>query len=75
MQVAWHKPQGIIFLLNTRFKSTCTCEGEEREEGGGRRGEGEGTKEVGKEAMRGTGGGGGRREDGEDLRMEGLHAY
>ena len=38
VQVARHKPQGIIFLLNTRFKPTRTCEGEERKEGGGERG-------------------------------------
>jgi len=35
MQVARHKPQGIIFLLNTRFKPTHTSKREERKEGGG----------------------------------------
>ena len=54
VQVARHKPQGIIFLLNTSFKPTRTCEREERKEGGGERGR----REEGEEARRGEDEGG-----------------
>ena len=75
VQVARHKPQGIIFLLNTRFKPTRTCEGEERKEGGGERGR----REEGGRGRRERRRGGGRREEGrgggrmgEEVRREGL---
>ena len=61
VQVARHKPQGIIFLLNARFKPTLTCEGEEEE---GRGGGGErGRREEGGRGRRERRQGGGRRDE------------